>query len=76
MWVVPKNVIPGGQQIVGFNQLGKNRGSSCEDRYFQVIRKKKVEKKKSESPAFVSLPTRENSPRAVGMGYPGFQRLW
>jgi len=72
--MVPKNVIPGGQQIVGFNQLGKKRGSSHEDRYFQVQRRNR--KKKSKSPAFVSLPTRENSLKAGGMGCPGFQRLW
>lgn len=52
---------------MGFNQLGKKRVSSHEDRHFLVIRKKKEMEKRVKVSSFVSLPTRENSLRA-GIG--------
>lgn len=74
MWMVPKNVISGGQQIVGFNQLGKKRVSSHEDRHFQVIRKKKEMEKRVKVPSFCLSSHQGEQPKSWDMGYPGFQR--
>lgn len=73
MWMVPKNVIPGGQQIVGFNQLGKKRVSSHEGRYFQVIRKKKKRRKDVKVPSFCLSSHQGEQPKSRSMGYPGFR---